>query len=147
MFYTRFLFPANHKCTESSTFDSSSIIAHPGKQWERSLKCDAKNYTHTHTHTHRRTRKRTRTRTRTHARIYIYHPLDNRYGFSISVQFLRLHHFPQFLFKSWQVCDWLAKWLLVITMILLGIMDLRWPRVARRSNVGLVYSSDSLFDS
>ena len=37
------------------------------------------------------------------------------------------------IFKSWQVCDWLAKWLIV-----LGFMDLRWPRVYRRSNVGLV---------
>ena len=40
------------------------------------------------------------------------------------------------IFKSWQVCDWLAKWLIV-----LGFMDLRWPRVYRRSNVGLVYSA------
>ena len=39
------------------------------------------------------------------------------------------------IFKSWQVCDWLAKWLIV-----LGFMDLRWPRVYRRSNVGLVNS-------
>ena len=31
------------------------------------------------------------------------------------------------------VCDWLAKWI-----ILLQFMDLRWPRVFRRSNVGLV---------
>ena len=37
-------------------------------------------------------------------------------------------------FKSWQICDWLAKWL-----IGLGFMDLRWPRVYRRSNVGLVW--------
>ena len=37
------------------------------------------------------------------------------------------------IFKSWQVCDWLAKW-----MIMLRFMDLRWPRVFRRSNVGLV---------
>ena len=35
--------------------------------------------------------------------------------------------------KSWQVCDWLAKWL-----IMSGYMDLRRPRVYRRSNVGLV---------
>ena len=40
------------------------------------------------------------------------------------------------IFKSWQVCDWLAKWLIV-----LGFMDLRWPRVYRRSNVGLVISA------
>ena len=36
--------------------------------------------------------------------------------------------------KSWQVCDWLAKWL-----IMSGYMDLRRPRVYRRSNVGLVW--------
>ena len=57
---------------------------------------------------------------------------------------LRLHYFSQFqrekkrkkreIFKSWQVCDWPAKWLIVF-----GFMDLRWPRVYRRSNVGLVY--------
>ena len=37
------------------------------------------------------------------------------------------------IFKSWQVCDWLAKWI-----IMLRFMDLRWPRVFRRSKVGLV---------
>ena len=40
------------------------------------------------------------------------------------------------ILKSWQVCDWLAKWI-----IMLRFMDLRWPRVFRRSNAGLVYSS------
>ena len=35
--------------------------------------------------------------------------------------------------KSCQVCDWLAEWL-----IMSGYMDLRRPRVYRRSNVGLV---------
>ena len=39
------------------------------------------------------------------------------------------------IFKSWQVCDWLVKWI-----IMLQFMDLRWPRVFRRSNVGLVRS-------
>ena len=37
------------------------------------------------------------------------------------------------IFQIWQVCDWLAKWI-----IMLRFMDLRWPRVFRRSNVGLV---------
>ena len=37
------------------------------------------------------------------------------------------------IFKSWQVYDWLAKWL-----IMSGYMDLRRPRVYRCSNVGLV---------
>ena len=51
---------------------------------------------------------------------------------------LRLQHFSQFqrkkkIFKIWQVCDWLVKWL-----ILLGFMDLRWPRVYWNSKVGLV---------
>ena len=41
---------------------------------------------------------------------------------------LRLHHFSQFPLN-----DWLAKWL-----IMSGYMDLRRPRVYRRSNVGLV---------
>ena len=37
------------------------------------------------------------------------------------------------IFKSWQVSDWLAKWIIMVQF-----MDLRWPRVFRRSNVGLV---------
>ena len=28
------------------------------------------------------------------------------------------------IFKSWQVCDWLAKWI-----IMLRFMDIRWPRI------------------
>ena len=36
-------------------------------------------------------------------------------------------------FKSWQVCDWLAKWI-----IMLRFMDLRWLRVFRCSKIGLV---------
>ena len=44
------------------------------------------------------------------------------------------------IFKSWQVCDWLAKWI-----IMLQFMDLRWPRVFRRSNVGLVDYVRSIF--
>ena len=79
--------------------------------------------------------------------IYIYDALDNRYGFSISVQHwidcTTFHSFFSWkvwkkrnvfkIFKSWQVCDWLAKWI-----NMLRFMDLRWPRVFRRSNVGLV---------
>ena len=42
------------------------------------------------------------------------------------------------IFKSWLVCDWLGKWL-----IILGFMDLRWPRVYRRSNVGIVINVSS----
>ena len=40
------------------------------------------------------------------------------------------------ILKSWHVCDWLAKWL-----IILACMDLRRSRVSRRSNVGLVESA------
>ena len=40
--------------------------------------------------------------------------------------------------KSWQVCDWLAKWL-----IMSGYMDLRRPRVYRSSNIGLVLPRNS----
>ena len=40
--------------------------------------------------------------------------------------------------KSWQVCDWLAKWFMMS-----GYMDLRRPRVYRRSNVGLVITCNS----
>ena len=109
--------------------DSSSIIAHPVNSdlhtWERLLKFYAKNLTYIY--------------------IYIY-TLDNRYGFSISVQHgidcTTFHSFFSWkvwkkrffkIFKSWQVCDWLEKWI-----IMLRFMDLRWPRVFRRSNVGLV---------
>ena len=38
------------------------------------------------------------------------------------------------IFKSCRVCDWMAKWI-----IMLRFMDLIWPRVFRRSNVGLVF--------
>ena len=82
----------------------------------------------------------------------IYDALDNRYGFSISVQhgidcttfhsFFSSKVWKKMFFKiclSWQVCDWLAKWI-----IMLRFMDLRWPRVFRRSNVGLFpFSHDS----
>ena len=79
--------------------DSSSIIAHPVNSdlhtWERSLKCYAKNSTYMY---------------------YIYEALDNRYGFSISVQhgidFTNFHSFFSWkvwkemffqIFKRWQV--------------------------------------------
>ena len=37
------------------------------------------------------------------------------------------------ILKSWQVCDWLVKWL-----IMLGLINIRRPRGFRGSNVGLV---------
>ena len=42
------------------------------------------------------------------------------------------------IFKNWQVYDWRTKWL-----IMSGYMDLRRPRVYRRSNVGLVTCCDA----
>ena len=96
---------------------SSSIIAHPVNSdlhtWERSLKCYAKNSTY----------------------IYIYMML-----LIIDMNFqpwidccTTFHSFFFLILKSWQVCDWLAKWI-----IMLRFMDLRWPRVFWRSNAGLV---------
>ena len=63
-----FLSPTDQKCAESSTFWQFFYYRPPGKlrQRERSLKRDAKNSTCIY--------------------IYRYHPLYNRYGFSISVQ-------------------------------------------------------------
>ena len=85
--------------------------------------------------------------------IYIYDALVNRYGFSISVQpgidcttsqflFMKCLKKKMFfkIFKSWQVCYWLAKWI-----IMLRFKDLRWPRVFRHSNVGLVMISQHWF--
>ena len=68
----RFLFPTDQKCTESSTYWQFFYYRPPGKFWyiqqERLLKCDAKNSTYIY--------------------LYIYRcdPLNNRYGFFISVQ-------------------------------------------------------------
>ena len=117
MFHTRSQLIRN---VRSRRHIDSSIIAHLVNfdiQRKRSLKCDTIRTRHTHTH--------------------IYDPLDNRYGFSISVQpeidcttfqFLFMKCFEKILvfkfFKSWLVCDWLAKWL-----IMLGFRDLRWLRV------------------
>ena len=72
--------------------------------------------------------------------VFLYsYPLDNRFGFSISVQpeitplLIFFFNVKNLFFKRMQVCDKLAKWL-----IMLGFMDLRWPRVARRSNAALL---------
>ena len=51
--------------------------------------------------------------------------------FTISFQCLK----KKKILKNWQVYDWLAKWL-----IMSGYMDLRRPRVYRRSNIRLVFS-------
>ena len=107
--------------------DSSSIIAHPVNSdlhtWERSLKCYAKNSTYIYI-------------------VLLIIDVDFLYQFNLGliaplfiVSFHEKFEKKKFfkIFKSWQVCDWLAKWI-----IMLQLMDLRWPRVFRRSNVGLV---------
>ena len=74
----------------------------------------------------------------------------NRYGFSISVQpeigctsFHSFFSWNVWKKKSWQVRDWWAE-----LIIMLGFKDLKWPKVFRRSNVGLVgyyWADDSKF--
>ena len=110
--------------------ESSSIIAHPVNSdlltWERLLKRYAKNSTYIY---------------------YIYMTLliidmDFLYQFNMgliaplfTVSFHEKFEKKLFfeIFKSCQVCDWLAKWI-----IMLRFMDLMWLRVFRHSNVGLV---------
>ena len=75
-----------------------------------------------------------------HICIYTYHPLDNRYGFSISFQ-LKIPLFVSFQYKKngFQNFQQLAGlWLVGEVVSHLGFMDLRRPSVARRSNVSLV---------
>ena len=66
MLNRRFLSPTDQKCADSLTYWQFLYYRPPGKfrsfQQERSLKCDAKNLTYIYI-------------------IYIYHPLDNWYGF------------------------------------------------------------------
>ena len=73
-----------------------------------------------------------------------YDPLDNRYGFSISVQpeiYCTTFHsfFSMFEKKKFFKVSKVGKSVNGWWLIMLGFMDLRWPRVFRRSNVGLVY--------
>ena len=107
--------------------DRSSIIAHSvnsdlSHTWEGSLKCYAKNSTY----------------------IYIFMTLlIIDMDFQPGIDCTTFHSFFSWkvwkkkkffkILESWQVCDWLAKWI-----IMLRFMDLRWPRVFRRSNAGLV---------
>ena len=125
----RFLPPTDQKCAESLTYWQFFYYRPPGKFRFTHLGEIVKMPRTQHIYI-----------------IYIYDALDNRYGFSISVQHgidcTTFHSFFSWkvwkkmffkIFKSWQVCDWLAKWI-----IMLRFMDLRWPRVFRRSNVGLV---------
>ena len=105
--------------------DSSSIIAHPVNSdlhtWERSLKCYAKNSTYM---------------------TLLIIDMDFLYQFNMGLiaPLFTVSFHDKFekkmlfkILKSWRVYDWLAKWI-----IMLRFMDLSWPRVFRRSNVGLV---------
>ena len=123
----RFLSPTDQKCAESSTYWQFFYYRHPVNSdlhtWERSLKCYAKNSTYIY--------------------IYIYMTLlIMDMDFQPGIDCTTFHSFFSWkvwkknvfkILKNWQVCDWLAKWI-----IMLRFMDLRWPRVFRRSNAGLV---------
>ena len=132
VFHTRFLSPTDQKCAESVTYWQFFYYRPPGKfrfthlgKIVKMLNCYAKNSTHTH--------------------IYIYNmiiDMDFLYQFIQSgIDCTTFHRFFSwnvrnfffFIFKSSQVCDWLAKWI-----IMLRFMDLRWPRVFRRSNAVLL---------
>ena len=132
----RFLSQTDQKCAKSSTYWQFFYHRPPGKFRFTHLGEIIKMLCQeldTHTHTY----------------IYIYDALDNRYGFLyqfnlglvaplFTVSFHEKFEKKLFIkiFESWQVCDWLAKWI-----IMLRFMDLGWPRVFRRSNVGLVIVS------
>ena len=131
----RFLPPTDQKCAESSTFWQFNFFYYrpPGKFWFTHLgEIVEMLYQELNIYTYY---------------IYIYDALHNRYGFSISVQHgidcTTFHSFFSWkvwkkmffkIFEGCQVCDWLGK-----SIIMLRFMDLRWPRVFRRSNVSLVY--------
>ena len=132
MFYTRFLSPNDQKCAESSTYWQFFYYRPLGK------------FRFTHLGEIVKTR---------HTYICIYMMLliigmDFLYQFNLGLiaplfsLFLCKVWKKKFfkIFKSWQVCDWLAKW-----MIMLRFMDLRWPRVYRRSNVGLVQTAFKIY--
>ena len=130
VFHTRFLSPTDQKCAESATYWQFFYYRPPGKfrfthlgKIVKMLNCYAKNSTHTHK--------------------YIYDmviDMDFLYQFNLGLiaplftgSFHEMFEFFFFFFKSSQVCDWLAKWI-----IMLRFMDLRWPRVFRRSNAVLL---------
>ena len=126
--------------------DSSSIIAHPVNSdlhtWSRSLTCYAKNSAYIHVYTYIYLYMYI---CRVYIYIYIYEwwcAWQSMWIFFTGSTWDWLHHFPQSLFMKIRrknfflniFINWLAKWI-----IMLQFMDLRWPRVFRRSNVGLLW--------
>ena len=130
MFHMRFLSPTDQKCAESLTYWQFFYYRPPGKF----------RFTHLGEIIKMLCQE---------LDIYIYIltlliiDMDFLYQFNMgliaplfTVSFHEKFEQKKFLkiFKSWQVCDWLAKWI-----IMFRFMDLRWPRVFRLSNVGLVH--------
>ena len=133
MFHTRFLSTTDQKCAESSTYWQFFYYRQPGKfwsyrrvHWDRLLKCYTKNSTDD-----------------IFIHIYIWSSWSSIWIFYITSTWDWLHHFTLFmkcfkkmflkLSKVGRSGDWLAKWI-----IMLRLIDLRWPMFFRRSNVGLV---------
>ena len=84
MFCRRFLSPTDQKYAESSTYWQFFYYRPTGKFRERLLKYDAKNWTYIY--------------------IYIYHPLDNQYGFSLSIGNTKNH------VATLTCLEWLVKY-------------------------------------
>ena len=130
VFYTHFLSPTDPKCAELSTYWQFFYYRPPGKFRYRPIQqgeivkmwCQELD-----------------------VYIYIYiqispdHHLDNRYGFSVSV---RPEHTPLlqfFMLKKMFFTKSAGPWLVGEVVNHLCFMELWRPRVARCSNVGLVY--------
>ena len=133
MFHTRFLSPTDQKCVESSTYWQFFYYRPPGKfrwTWERCLNC------HTHTCIYIYI-------WRSWLSIWIFYIRFIAPLFTVSCHEIFEKNFFFFNFQKlaglW-MCDWLTKWI-----IMLRFMDLGWPRVFRRSSVGLVLFCFVLF--
>ena len=87
MFYTRFLSPTDQKYAESSTYWQFLDYRPPVNFDRYTLKCDAKNSTSLSLYIY----------------IHIYHPLDNRYGFSFSIGNTKNDHVATSTCLEWQL--------------------------------------------
>ena len=101
MIYTCFLSPTDQKCVESSAF------------WQFFYYCPPSKFSYTAGEIVKMWYQEFDINIYTYIYRYRYHPLDKRYGFSISVQpeitsILRVFFSmlkKKMFFKSWQVCD------------------------------------------